>query len=235
MSPFQLIALVFVTIAGLGSLSWGWPGTLCLVALVPSSIIGLTLSHVLNARKGLVALRPGAIAIAFFLGSTGLVLSGGLFKAANTPAKREISSQTTTNLPAKELLSFVRNPINLSRWNGFYQDVERIGSANGEPGSTYNVSLKFENQVVPAQLIVQPTDDPLSVRWKVDFGKNAKIEEFFETLTILEGKKERTLRHDTSYRVDSVVVRMLNNFVVGDMFASFSAESLQNLINEVDG
>jgi hypothetical protein len=222
-------------ILGLGSLVWGFPGTYGLVGLMPAVIIGGTVTHMVNARDKLVEFRPGVVAIAAILGSLGLIATGGFYKAAGTPAVKSIQSSVETKIPAEEVFTYLQNPINLSRWNGFYQDVDRVGSANGGVGSTYNVSLKFDNQMVPAKMTVLKTDSPTSYAWSLDFGPQANIQDFVETMDVARTSDRTVIHHRTEYRVESVVVRMLNNFVIGDMFESLSRQSLDHLIKEFDG
>jgi len=233
MSPFLPIGILLALFVGTGTLVWGWPEGYSLMALLPAVIIGTTLGHIVNAKRGLVQLRPGAIAIAVFLGTVSIIVTGGFFKASNTPAEKTIEASMSTLIPAGDVMAYVENPINLSRWNGFYQDVERVGAADGSPGSSYNVTLKFENQVVPARMVVEEPASKSSFRWTIDFGDGARIQDFTETVTVEAHKKSTTIRHQTRYRVDSVLVRMLNNFVVGDMFETYSQESLGHLVKEL--
>lgn len=233
MSPFLPIGILLALFVGTATLVWGWPGGYSFLALLPAVIIGVTLGHIVNAKKGLVQLRPGAIAIAVFLGSVSIIVTGGLFKASNTPAEKTIEATTTTLVPADEVMTYVKNPVNLSRWNSFYQDVERIGAADGSPGSSYNVSLKFESQVVPARMLVEKSASASSFRWSIDFGAGARIQGFEERLSVEAHEKSTTIRHQTRYRVESVLVRMLNNFVIGDMFETYSRESLGHLVKEL--
>ncbi len=229
------IGITLTIIVGLGSLMWGFPGVYSLMGAMPAIIIGGTYTHISNARNKLVELRPGVIAIAVILGGLGLIVTGGFYKAAGTPVDKVIEASQETKIPEREVLAFVKDPLNLSRWNGFYQDVERVGSANAKPGSKYDVSLKFENQRVAAKMTVLETDSPNTFSWGLDFGPEANLQDFIETISVSKTEKKTVIRHTTRYRVDSIVSRMLNNFVIGDMFESLSHESLNHLVKEFDG
>ena len=229
------IGIAFAVIVGLGSLVWGFPGVYSLAGLMPAIIIGGTYTHISNARQKLVEMRPGVIAIAVILGGLGLVITGGFYKAASTPAEKTIEAAIETEVSDREVLAFVKNPVNLSRWNGFYQDIEGVGQASGDPGSEYDVSLKFENQRVAAKMTVLKTDSPDAYSWSLDFGPQANLQDFIEIVEVSRTKEKTVIRHTTRYRVDSIVSRMLNNFVIGDMFEGLSRESLTHLVKEFDG
>ena len=229
------IGIALAAIVGLGSLVWGFPGVYGLVGVMPAIIIGGTYTHISNARNKLVELRPGVIAIAVILGGLGLIVTGGFYKAAGTPVEKIIQATIETKIADKEVLAFVKDPLNLSRWNGFYQDVERVGTANAKPGSEYDVSLKFENQRVAAKMTVLETDSPTKFSWSLNFGPQANLQDFTEVIEVSTVKKKTVIRHTTSYRVESIVSRMLNNFVIGDMFEALSHESLTHLVKEFDG
>ena len=235
MTPLVPIGIAFAIILGLGSLVWGFPGIYGLMGLMPAVIIGGTFTHISNARQKLVEFRPGVIAIAVILGGLGLVVTGGFYKASSTPAEKLIEARIETKLQETDVLAFVKDPANLSRWNGFYQDVERVGKANGEPGSKYDVSLKFENQRVAAKMTILETDSPNTYRWTLDFGPQANLQDFVEVVEVARVEEKTVIRHITTYRVDSIVSRMLNNFVIGDMFEGLSRESLNHLVKEFDG
>ena len=235
MTPLVPIGTALAAIIALGTAVWGFPGIYSLLALMPAIIIGGTYTHISNARQKLVELRPGVIAIAVILGGLGLVVTGGFYKAAATPAVKKIQTSVETSVAESQVFEFVKDPVNLSRWNGFYQDVELVGPADGSVGSEYNVSLKFENQRVAAKMKVLASDAPNAFRWTLDFGPQANLHDFVEVVRVNRLDERTVITHTTEYRVDSIVSRMLNNFVIGDMFEGLSRESLNHLLKEFDG
>ena len=84
-------------------------------------------------------------------------------------------------------------------------------------------------------MTILETDSPNTYRWTLDFGPQANLQDFVEVVEVARVEEKTVIRHITTYRVDSIVSRMLNNFVIGDMFEGLSRESLNHLVKEFDG
>jgi uncharacterized protein YndB with AHSA1/START domain len=237
MNPFIPIGVCAAIFLLIGGITWGWAGAYAIVALVPSVIIGGTISHFFSARRGIVPLRPGLLAIGVVLGSITTIFSGGIYMAATDNPQTHIQEVWVVEGSVEEVWSLTGDPERFPRWNSFVTSAEPIGATNPlKSGGRYQVALNFDGRKAPAELTVTEIKPGQLHVASFQFPPGTELNNFTQTLSLQAKKKGQVeVTYTLRYDVPSVMGRLFNAFVIRGMFkehARFSGDTLRKALNE---
>ena len=237
MSPFIPIGVCALLFLVIGGLAWGWAGGYAVVILVPSVVIGGTISHFFSARRGLVPLRPGLLAIGVVMGSITTIFSGGIYMAATNSPQTLIQEVWVVEGSIDDVWDLAGDPERFPRWNSFVTSAEPIGATSPKKsGGRYQVALNFDGRKAPAEMTVTELKARERHVSSFQFTQGTELENFTQTIGLRTKEKGQVeVTYTLRYDVPSVIGRLFNAFVIRGMFkehARFSGETLRKALNE---
>ena len=237
MNPLIPIGICAAAFLLTGILVWGFAGGYTVVILVPSVIIGGTVSHFLSARRGLVPLRPGILAIGVVMGCATAIFSGGLYMAATDGPETTIQETWVVDGSIADVWSMVGDPERFPRWNSFVTSAEPVGATTAhKSGGRYQVALNFDGRKAPAEMTVTEVTPNLRHVARITFAQGTELEDFTQTISVKPRSTDKVeVVYTVRYRVPTVLGRLFNAFVIRGMFqehARFSGKTLQQALHE---
>jgi carbon monoxide dehydrogenase subunit G len=221
-----LTALVLL----IGGIAWGWPGSWAPMALVPGVLLGATLGHGINARRGIHPVRAGVIAIGVAFGMMSAALTLAVFRAAVAPPEMTVVVQQRFALPVEDVWRAAGDPERRAAWISWLKDLEPIGSGGPEAvGSRYRAQLDVAQQPVAAEHVVTHHVAGREVAWRVDFAGGSQLQDLEERVTLTPVGDATDLTYRVRWIAPGMAERLASTLFMQPSLEEMATESLSQL------
>lgn len=231
MNPIPLgITAVTLTVGGLGTLLWGWPGSYTPLALAPGVLLGATVGHLINARRGETTLRPGVLAIGVVMGSVATLVAMMFFWAQASPSRHELTRAQALEVDAEALWSVVSDLERLPTWNPWYTDVEAIGRSE-QPinGARFRATTQLENQGFMAELVISRHEAPSHIAWRLDTATTGRMQAVEERLEITATDGGCAVTYSIGYDLPTPATRVMHALFLSSIFENLVDQAAKGL------